>query len=193
MERVPPGSVEVVQGEEARTGVFLERSLRYREGTVFSWRESENLRGRITTTTVINLNIFPADSSVCMSGCRTPGTLVGGLRSWQLVATMVCRKPFYSCFDQPRPQTYIMKVRADVILGGDPIHNSLFLSLGSEPREREEWQAAGGRMSAQSVQMDVSENSVRAKCTCLLTLLPRFNAESYKSVSLKTMAATKRM
>lgn len=47
---------------------------------------------------------------------------------------------FYSCFDHSQPQASIMKVRADMMLGENPIHNSLFLSLGSEPREREEWQ-----------------------------------------------------
>lgn len=41
-----------------------------------------------------------------------------------------------------------MKVRANVLLGEDPINNNLFLNLGSEPTEIEEWQAGGDQMSA---------------------------------------------
>lgn len=55
---------------------------------------------------------------------------------------------FYSCFDHPQQQAYIMKVRANVLLGEDPINNNLFLNLGSEPTEIEEWQAGGDQMSA---------------------------------------------
>lgn len=53
---------------------------------------------------------------------------------------------FYSCFGHSQQQAYIIKVKADVILGGDLVNNTLSLSSGSEPTEMEQWQADGDQM-----------------------------------------------
>lgn len=53
---------------------------------------------------------------------------------------------FYRCFGHSPQQAYIIKVKADVVLGGDLVNNTFSLSSGSEPTEMEQWQAGGDQM-----------------------------------------------
>lgn len=47
-----------------------------------------------------------------------------------------------------------------MILGGDPIKNTLFVNLGSEPAEIQEWQAGGDQMSAYLILIELLENII---------------------------------